>query len=96
MAISSVAKWLKWKTLFHKYTTSYRLQEEKNTGILLSMNTQPAPPKKRGPVPKGYEDTHVLMPPDLLRWAKEQPEGLAGLVRDLLAKERARRTPVGA
>jgi hypothetical protein len=55
------------------------------------MNTTSHTPKRRGPLPKGYEDTHILLQPDLLRWAKEQPEGLAGLVRLLLQAERQRR-----
>ena len=48
-------------------------------------------PKKCGLVPKGYEDTHVSMPPDLLQWVKEQLKGLAALVYHLLAQEPARR-----
>jgi len=40
------------------------------------MNTNTATPKRRGPLPKGYEDTHVLLQPELIQWAKEQPEGL--------------------
>ena len=56
------------------------------------MNTSASPnKKKRGPLPKGYEDTHVLLEPDLIEWAKAQREGLSGLVRHLLAQERARR-----
>lgn len=56
------------------------------------MNTNTATPKRRGPLPKGYEDTHVLLQPELIQWAKEQPEGLAALLRKLLAAEYARRT----
>jgi hypothetical protein len=64
----------------------------KNEGILIPMDTPiPKQPKKRGPAPRGYADTHVLIPPDLLEWAKEQPEGFAGLVRALLREERRRR-----
>jgi hypothetical protein len=44
-------------------------------------------PKKRGPVAKGYEDAHILLPPVLLEWAKHQPEGLSGLMRRLLVAE---------
>jgi hypothetical protein len=32
-------------------------------------------------------DTHLHVPPHLLEWAKEQPEGFAGLVRRLLQQE---------
>jgi hypothetical protein len=28
--------------------------------------------------------THIFIPPHLLEWAKQQPEGFAGLVRRLL------------
>jgi hypothetical protein len=52
----------------------------------------PKQQKKRGPKPKGYEDTHVLIPPYLIEWAKDQPEGFAGLVRALLRTEHERRT----
>ena len=47
--------------------------------------------RKRGPKPKGYGNTHVLLPQDLIDWAKSQPEGLSGLVRRLLTAERQRR-----
>ena len=47
--------------------------------------------RKRGPKPRGYGNTHVLLPQDLIDWAKSQPEGLSGLVRHLLAAERHRR-----
>lgn len=42
--------------------------------------------KKRGPARKlpPMVDTHVHVPPHLLEWAKQQPEGFAGLVRRLL------------
>jgi hypothetical protein len=39
---------------------------------------------------RGYAQTHILLPPDLLDWAKEQEGGLSYLVRTLLKKERAR------
>lgn len=61
----------------------------------MDTNASTKAPKKRGPTPKGYEDTHVLIPPDLLEWAKRQPEGFAGLVRALLRTEHARRTTTG-
>jgi hypothetical protein len=61
----------------------------------------PEAKKKRGPIPKGYEDTHVLLPPHLIAWAKQQEGGLAGVMRRLLseeyerrAAERTRRSPV--
>lgn len=49
-------------------------------------------PRKPGPIPKGYKQTVIQLPPDLLEWAKRQPEGLAGLARLLMAEERQRRT----
>jgi len=49
--------------------------------------------KRRGPKPRlGVQvSTHVLLPPELMEWAKDQPEGLSGLIRQLLAAERERR-----
>lgn len=68
------------------------MSDAENAGILISMDTPTLKqPKKRGPAPKGYEDTHVLIPPELLEWAKQQPEGFAGLVRALLREEHKRR-----
>jgi len=62
------------------------MDKRKNQDILISTKTLAlAQLKKCGPVSKGYEDTHVTMPPDLFQWAKEQPEELAGLVRYFLA-----------
>jgi hypothetical protein len=58
----------------------------------MDTNTSVKESKKRGPKPKGYEDTHILIPPYLLEWAKDQPEGFAGLVRALLRMEHERRT----
>jgi hypothetical protein len=55
------------------------------------METNQSPSKKRGPVPKGYVDTHVLAEPELIEWAKAQREGLSGLFRLLLRQERSRR-----
>lgn len=55
------------------------------------METISKPPKKPGQVPKGYKQTVIQLPPDLLEWAKHQPEGLAGLARLLFAAERQRR-----
>lgn len=49
----------------------------------------------RGPRPRGYINVHFCLPPDLLEWAKRQPEGFAGLVRALLRTEHARRTTTG-
>lgn len=66
--------------------------------ILLSMDT-PATltqPKRRGPAPKlgRMVDTHLHFPPDLLEWAKNQPEGFAALCRYLVEQERQRRAEV--
>lgn len=47
-------------------------------------------PKKRGPRKRGYIHGHVLLPPDLSEWAKDQEGGLSALVRRLLADERRR------
>lgn len=49
------------------------------------------PIKKRGPVSRGSARGNILLPQDLLDWAKNQPEGLSGLVRTLLAAERLKR-----
>jgi len=50
-------------------------------------------PKKPGPAKRlpAMRDTHVHLPEDLLEWAKQQPEGLAALMRALLSAERKRR-----
>jgi hypothetical protein len=53
-------------------------------------NGRMAPGNTPGPVPKGYKATVIQLPPDLLDWAKHQPEGLSGLARRLLTAERAR------
>lgn len=50
-----------------------------------------APAKKPGPMPKGFKRVNAFLPPDMIEWAKAQPEGLSGLLRQLLATERARR-----
>ncbi len=47
-------------------------------------------PKKRGPVKRDYVSTHVMLPPALIDWAKEQPEGLSGLLRRILTQEHKR------
>ena len=52
------------------------------------METTAAPRKrKRGPVKRGWEHTHLLLPPHLIDWAKEYPEGMGALVRLLLQTE---------
>jgi hypothetical protein len=48
--------------------------------------------RKSGPIPHGYQVTSVLLMPDVIEWAKVQPEGLSGLVRILLDEEMERRT----
>lgn len=55
--------------------------------VLTRPHRKPGPPSKLGPL----ANTHVYIPVDLLEWAKRQPEGFTGLVRHLLAEERARR-----
>ena len=50
-----------------------------------------SPKKQYGQVPKGFKQTVIQLPPDLLKWAKHQPEGLAGLTRQLLKAKRERR-----
>jgi hypothetical protein len=60
---------------------------------MASRKRSPAQPKKkRGPAKRlpPMVDTHIFLPPDLLEWAKQHTEGLAPLVRRLLAQERAR------
>lgn len=58
------------------------------------METTPLNPprKKRGPTPRlgPVVQTGVYLPYELLEWAKEQKEGLSGLVRRLLSEERER------
>lgn len=51
------------------------------------------PVARNGPVPHGYVRGQIVLQPDLLEWAKNQPEGLSGLVRQLLQAERQRREP---
>jgi hypothetical protein len=67
------------------------LSHGKKMGILLSMETTATPkqPKRRGPAPKlgRLVDTHIHVDPDLLEWAKQKPEGFAGLMRRLLKQE---------
>ena len=73
--------------LCHAYATvicvcySYRMEQ-----------TLEYPKQKPGPINKGYKQTVIQLPPDLLDWAKHQPEGIAGLARLLMAQERQRRT----
>jgi len=57
------------------------------------MNT--AKKKTGGGRPKisgGVTHCNLTLPADLIEWAKAQPEGLSGLARVLLAKERENRT----
>jgi hypothetical protein len=51
---------------------------------------KPPPRRKPGPRPKGYTRQHIFLPEDLAEWAKNQDEGLSGLIRRLLAAERQR------
>ena len=44
-----------------------------------------------GPVPRGFINVHVMLPPDLIEWAKEQPEGLSGIARQAMNQEKRRR-----
>ena len=44
-----------------------------------------------GARPRGYISTHVMLPPDLIEWAKEQPEGLSGIARQAMSQEQKRR-----
>ena len=55
------------------------------------MSTNTVTKIQPGPVSRGFKATSVQLPPDLLEWAKHQPEGLSGLVRLLLSQERPRR-----
>src|SRR5262245_31017186 len=67
---------------------------ENSWRIVMSMESlqSPQPKKKRGPSRRlpVMVDTHLYVPPDLLEWAKGQPEGFAPLVRRLLTAERDR------
>lgn len=47
-------------------------------------NTQPLPPRKLGRPNKGVTDVRLTIPPYLIAWAKERPEGMSGLVHRLL------------
>ena len=57
----------------------------------IRMETKPLTKTQPGPISKGYKASSIQLPPDLLNWAKSQPEGLSGLVRHLLTAERQRR-----
>ena len=46
--------------------------------------------RRRGRPPKLYMRADILLPQILIDWGKEQPEGLSGLCRRLLARERRR------
>jgi hypothetical protein len=52
--------------------------------------------KKRGPVPQGHVSTHVMLPAELIEWAKVQPDRLSGVVREALKRERQRRDAASA
>jgi hypothetical protein len=47
-------------------------------------------PRKKGPIPQGYANTHIQIEPDLLAWGKQQPGGFAALVRKLVRDARDR------
>ena len=55
------------------------------------METTKPTRKKTGPKPRGYKATSVQLVPEVLEWAITQPEGLSGLVRELLEREMAKR-----
>jgi hypothetical protein len=55
------------------------------------METTKPTRKKTGPKPRGYKATSVQLMPEVLEWATQQPEGLSGLVRQLLEQEMAKR-----
>ena len=53
------------------------------------MNMTQTPPKRRGPSPKGkraFVKTSIMVDPDSLEWAKGQPEGLSGMVRECIRR----------
>ena len=53
------------------------------------MDMTQTPPKRRGPSPKGkraFVKTSIMVDPDSLEWAKGQPEGLSGMVRECIRK----------
>jgi hypothetical protein len=53
---------------------------------------EPREPKKRGRVPTvGTDRYNVIIDEGMAEWAKHQPEGLSGLIRLVLAKEREER-----
>jgi hypothetical protein len=53
-------------------------------------------PKKRGPIPQGNISTHVLLPEEIIEWAKLQPDRLSGVVREAMIRERQRRESASA
>jgi hypothetical protein len=57
----------------------------------MDKSSVPTQPKKRGPIPRGYVSTHVMLPPEMIDWAKEQPEGLSGIVRHAVGEVQKRR-----
>ena len=52
--------------------------------------TQETPRKKPGPTPKGFKRVNAFLPPEMIEWAKNRPEGLSALLRRLLTQERQR------
>lgn len=51
----------------------------------------PEKTRQRGRPSRGLERYNLYLDPEIAEWAKQQREGLSGLLRDLLAEERHRR-----
>lgn len=49
------------------------------------------PPLNRWRNQYGYISTCILLPPELIEWAKDQPEGLSGFARFAMTQEQKRR-----
>jgi hypothetical protein len=47
--------------------------------------------KRRGPRKRGYEHVHILLPPDIIEWAKAYPDGMGAFIRNILIAEHERR-----
>jgi hypothetical protein len=71
----------------------FLLVSRKNIGYTLAMDKTIVVQqlKKRGPVPRGYISTHVMLPAEMIALAKEQPEGLSGIARLAIGQELKRR-----
>lgn len=77
-----------WIEVYHKFFLDAR--ENFWYTVAMEKPSISQQPKKRGPLKRGYGNVHILLPPDLIDWAKAQPEGLSGVARRLFTEERRR------